>query len=151
ADVRAVDVGIGHDDDLVIAQLLEIERAFTFAVTDACADGGDHGADFVVLKNFVEARFFDVNQFAADGQNRLEFAVAALLGGATGRVTFDDVEFGVFWIAIRAIGEFSGQTAASERALANGFAGFARGFTSAGSIETLINNALRHGRIRIEI
>ena len=42
ADVGAVDVGVGHDDDLVVAQLVEVEL-----VADAGAHCLDQGADFL--------------------------------------------------------------------------------------------------------
>jgi hypothetical protein len=90
ADVRAVHVRIGHDDDLVVAQLFEIERALALAVADARADGGDHRADFVVLKHLVQARLLDVDELAANGQDRLELPVAPLLGRAAGGITLDD-------------------------------------------------------------
>ena len=61
ADVRAVHVGVRHDDDFVIAQLFQIERAFALAVADARADGRDHRADFIVLQHLVEPRFFHVD------------------------------------------------------------------------------------------
>ena len=45
ADVLAVDVGVGHQDDLVIAQLVEVE-----VVVDAGAERGDQRLDLVVLR-----------------------------------------------------------------------------------------------------
>ncbi len=54
-------------------------------------------------------------------------AVAALLGGAAGRLTFDDVELALRRIAFLAVGELAGQRAAVERALAaHEVAGLAR-------------------------
>ena len=44
-------------------------------------------------EHLVEAGFLDVDDLAADREDRLGPAVAALLGGAAGGVTFDDVEF----------------------------------------------------------
>jgi hypothetical protein len=44
ADMRAVDVGVGHDDDLVVAQLVEVEL-----VAYAGAHRLDEGADFLRL------------------------------------------------------------------------------------------------------
>ena len=56
ADVRAVHVGVGHDDDLVVARLVGVEAADGFvALADAGADGGDEGADFLVVEDLVEA------------------------------------------------------------------------------------------------
>ena len=42
ADVRAVDIGIGHDDNLVVADFLDLEGTFHVAITNSGADGGDH-------------------------------------------------------------------------------------------------------------
>ena len=78
--MRTVHVRVGHDDDLVVAEFFNIECSLALAVADARADGGDHRADFVVLKHLVQARLLDVDQFAANGQNRLEFPVASLFG-----------------------------------------------------------------------
>ena len=131
--------------------MFEVERAFALAVADAGADGGDHRADFVVLKHLVEPRLLDVDELAANRQDRLELPVAALLGRAAGGVTLDDVELGVRRIAVGAIRQFAGQTAAGERAFAHGFAGLARGFAGARGVQPLVHDAFRDGRVRVEI
>ncbi len=77
ADVGAVDVGIGHDDDAVIAQLLDIE----IVAADAGAQRRDQRADLVGRQHLVEARALDVEDLAAQRQHRLVLAVAALFGG----------------------------------------------------------------------
>jgi hypothetical protein len=47
--VRAVDVGVGHEDDLVVAGALEVEL-----VAHAGADRGDERLDRVVLQDLVD-------------------------------------------------------------------------------------------------
>ena len=86
-DVGAVDVGVGHDDDPVVAQLREVE-----ALADARPEGDDQRPDVLAREDLVEARLLDVEQLAAQRQDRLEASVAALLGRAAGRVALDDVE-----------------------------------------------------------
>ena len=155
--MRAVHVGIGHDDDPAVAQLGDIETAFVLAVAilfrfaDAGADGRDHRLDFGVLEDLIVARFLDVDQFAANRQNRLVTPVASLLGGAAGRIAFDDVKLGQFRIALGTIGQFAGQTAAGERAFADCFAGFARRFARARRGQHLVENPFRDRRVLIEI
>ena len=61
ADVRAVDVGVGHDDDLVVAQLLHVE----VVAADAGAERGDQRADLLAPEHLVEARPLDVEDLAA--------------------------------------------------------------------------------------
>ena len=151
ADVRAVHVRIGHDDDLVVAQLFEVERAFAFAVADARADGGDHGADFGVLQHLVQARLLDVDQLAANRQDRLELPVAALLGRAAGGITLDDVQLGVRRVAVRAIGQLAGQAAAGERAFAHRLARLAGRLARPRRQQALFNNLLGDTGIRVEM
>ena len=113
ADVGAVDVGVGHDDDLVVAALGDV---LVFA--DAGADGRDHAADFLVGEDFVFARLVGVDDLAAQRQDGLELAQAAAFGAAAGRVTFDQVQLALFDVAAGAVAELAGQAAAGEGAFA---------------------------------
>src|SRR5690606_15463244 len=87
ANVCAVDVGVGHDDDAVVAQLVDVEIG-----ADAGTQCGDQGGDLFAGDQAVEARLLDVQYLAAQRQNGLELAVAALLGRATRGVPFHDVK-----------------------------------------------------------
>jgi len=78
----------------VIAQLVEVEPGAFDPRADARAQRLDHRADLFRVQHAVHARAFDVEDLALQRQDRLDIAVAALLGGATGGVTFDNVEFG---------------------------------------------------------
>ena len=80
ADVRAVDVRIGHDDDAVIAQFLRV----VLLLADAAAERRDQRRDLDRGKELVEARALDVQDLALERQDRLELAVAALLRRAAG-------------------------------------------------------------------
>ena len=80
ADVGAVDVGVGHDHDLVVAQLLGVE----FLLADPGPQRRDQRADLLTAEHLVEARTLDVEDLTAQRQDRLELAVPALLGGAAG-------------------------------------------------------------------
>ena len=86
SDVGAVDVGIGHDDDFVIAELFEVE----IVRADPAAKGGDHRPHFSVLQDLLEPRFLDVKDLTSDRQNRLEAPVAARLRRAARRVSLDN-------------------------------------------------------------
>ena len=59
--MRAVNIGIGHDDDFVIAQFLDIK---IFAA-NAGAQRGDERADFIRRQHFVEACALDIQNFTA--------------------------------------------------------------------------------------
>ena len=86
-DVRAVHVGVGHQDDLVVPRVLQLE-----ILLHAGADGGDHRPDLLVAEDLVDPGPLDVQDLAAERQDGLERAVAALLGAAAGRVALDQVD-----------------------------------------------------------
>src|SRR5215467_1423438 len=69
-DVRAVDVGIGHDDDPVVAQAGDVEL-----VADTGADRSDYRLDLRVRENLVDAVLLAVDDLPPQRQNRLIRAV----------------------------------------------------------------------------
>src|SRR5262249_55507871 len=93
-----------HDDDLVVADFFDVE---VFA--DARTERGDQGADLGEAEHLVQARFFDVQDLAAEREDRLAPAVAALLGGAAGRVALDDEQLREGRVLFLAVGEFAGE------------------------------------------
>ena len=60
ANVGSVDVGIGHDDDLVIAQFFEFE-----IVADARTESAKDDVDRLRIDDFVESCLFDVQDLTA--------------------------------------------------------------------------------------
>ena len=72
----AVHVGIGHQNNAVIAQLVGV----VIVLADAGTQGSDQRGDFLRRHQFVEAGFFNVQNLALERQDGLELAVAPLLG-----------------------------------------------------------------------
>src|SRR4051812_35293987 len=96
----AVDVGIGHDDDTGVAQiLLAVMRE------RAAADRLHQVGKLGIGGELVLGGGRDVEDFSAQGKDRLGLAVARLLGAAAGRVALDDEQFGAFLRAVGAVGE----------------------------------------------
>jgi hypothetical protein len=76
-------------------------------------------------------------------QDRLEIAVAALLGRSACRVTLDEEQFGLGGIALLAVGELAGQRGDVHRALAPGqLARLLRGFARRGGVDDLLDDRL---------
>ena len=113
ADVRAVDVGVGHHDDPVVAELLDVELG-----ADAGADRRDDRLDLEVREHLVDAVLLRVDDLAAEREDRLEVLVARVDGGAAGGVALDEVELAALGVGRLAVGELAGKAAADERALA---------------------------------
>ena len=121
ADMRTVDICIGHDDDLVVAGLGDIKvAAVAGARRDAAADRGDEGLDGVARERTMIAHALDVQNLAAQGQNRLDVSATAVLGRTACRVALYDEELGQLGIAHRAVSELTGQRRRLEQALAAG-------------------------------
>ena len=147
ADVAAVDVGIGHQDDLAVAQLRRIE----IFLRNARAERGDHGANFFVRQHLVVARLFDVENLSLERQDRLEAAIAPLLGGAAGGLSLDQEQFATLRLAFGTVGEFAGKAAAIERAFAaRQIAGLARCFARAGGVDRFVDDFACDRRVLLE-
>src|SRR5699024_676203 len=135
-DVLAVDVGVGHEHDLVVPDFFDVEF-----FTDAGAEGGDHCLDFGVAHGPVEAGAFNVENFPAQRQDSLSQRVAALFGGATGRVTFHNVNFGLFGVLGGTVGELAGHTEGFQRRFSSRiFASLTCGHAGLGGEESFANN-----------
>jgi len=73
--VRTIDVGIRHDDNLVVPELRKIE-----ILSDACPEACDDRLKLVVADYFIEAGFFHIEHFAPEREDRLIHSIAAHLG-----------------------------------------------------------------------
>ena len=87
--MSAVHIRIGHDNDLVIAKLADIE-IISVALGKAATEGVDHGFDLCVGQNLVNACLFHVQNLTTDGKNSLEITVSCCLGAASCRVSLYD-------------------------------------------------------------
>src|ERR1051326_7127648 len=131
----------------MITKFFQIELAVSLAFAEAGADRGDHVANFRVGQHLVVARLLDVQELAADRQERLEAPIASLFGRTAGAVALDDVQLAQRGVALGAIGQFAGQPATRHRALAHRFAGLPGRFARAGRGQNFVNDAASGGRI----
>ena len=146
-NVRAVDVGICHDDDFAVAQLFHIE-----AVADAAAECLNNRNQRLVAVNLVNAAFFDVKHFTAKRQNRLIAAVSAVFCRAARGISLDEVKFGERDVSLLAVREFAGQGHAVERTLAAGiFTRLACRLTRNRGGNRLFENRFGLGRVFLEV
>ena len=115
ADVAAVDVGVRHQHHLVVAHLVEVEGA-----AGAGADHLDDRGALGVGEHLADAGLLDVEDLAAQRQQRLVLAVARQLAGAEGGVALDQPQLGLADVGRAAVGELGGQRRGLERGLAPG-------------------------------
>ena len=151
ADVRAVHVGVGHEDDLVVAHAVDVEVGLVAGALDAGADGGDHRPHLVVLERLLQIGLLDVEDLASERQDGLEAAVAPLLGRAARRVALDDEELGLVGLFGLAVGQLAGQVVGLERVLpAHQLARLAGRLAGLGRALGLVVDRLGDARVGLE-
>ena len=111
--MTAVNVSVSHDNDFAVAQTFEVKF-----LANVGAKRLNHGADFRMPHDFVDAGFFDINDFSLQRQNRLNARIAAAFGGTTGRITFDQEDFGFMDIA--ALQQFTANTLLCDKMFTTG-------------------------------
>ncbi len=133
----AVYVGVGHDDNAVVAQLLWLV-VFLAETTTKRRQQRD---DLLGRNHLVEPGLFDVEHLAAQRQDRLELAVAALLGGTAGGIALDDIKLAKCRIFFLTVGELAGQSDVVEHAFAaSHFARLACRFACTGCFNNFAGN-----------
>ena len=115
ADVGAVDVGVGHEDDFAVAGGLQVEGA-----SAAGTDHLDDGRALDVAQHVGLGGLLHVEDLAADRQERLELGVAGVLGGSQGGVSLDDEQLGGGDVVTAAVGELGRQGGGLQGGLAAG-------------------------------
>ena len=147
ADMGAVNVGIRHDDNLVVAELFEVKF-----VADTGTQRGDDRHELVVAVNTVDTRLLHIQHFTPERKNRLDSSVSAALGGAACGVTLDDEDFGFAAVARLAVSQLAGQLRGFERRLsADALSRLSSRFTRSGGSEGLFKNCLGDGGIFLQI
>ena len=141
--MASVDVGIGHDDDLVVAEFLQVERLAVLLGADRHAQRREHVLDLLVLPHAVLLRLLDVQDLTAQRHDGLEIAVAARFGRAACRVTLDEEDFGDRTVAARTVGQLAGESRPRKHGLAlHHFAGVACRVARRGGQDDLLHDGL---------
>ncbi len=104
--MRAVHIGIGHDDDLVIAKLGNV-KILSVPFGKAAAEGVDHGLDLCIGQHLIHGGLLYIENLAPDGENGLEHPVSCHLGRAAGGITLNDKDLALGRIPGFAVGELS--------------------------------------------
>ena len=121
-------------------------------LADARPERDDQRPDVLARQDLVQARLLDVEDLAAQRQDRLEATVAALLGRAAGRVALDDVELAAGRIAFLAVGQLARQGHAVEGTLADDqVAGLARGLAGARRRQALLDDPPTVGGVLVQV
>ena len=103
-DVRTIDIGIGHDDNLVVTQLVDVGLLVFLALdaethTDTLYDVHNR----LRLEHLVPHNLLHVKNLTAQRQYSLSISVASLLGRATTPKTLDEEYITLHGISLKII------------------------------------------------
>ncbi len=148
ADVGTVHVGVGHDDDLVVPEVLEGE----LLGAETASDGGDQGPNLVVGDELLHPlALLHIQDLSLEGKDGLESPVAALLGRAAGRIPLHDVELALGRIVFLAVGQLPREIGSLENILSLGeLPGLAGGLPGLGREDRLVGDGPGHGPLLLE-
>ena len=136
---------------VVVAQLRRCRSCRLLGRADAAAERRDERADLGRREHLVEARALDVEDLALEREDRLELAVAALLGASRRRCLPRRCRARPAPGSARlAVGELAGERGVVERALAHDLARLARGLARLGGHDGLLHDLARGLRVLLE-
>src|SRR5690606_37563894 len=90
-DVATIHIGVSHDDDLMVTQLVQVQRLGILGSSKRNAQRGNDVLDFLVVVDLVLLRLLDIENLSPQWQDCLERPVAPLLGRPTRRITLYQV------------------------------------------------------------
>ena len=85
----SVDIGIGHNDYLVVTKLVQISLFGVFSQTKTYAQCLNDVVHLVTLKCFMPHGFFHIEYFTSQRKDGLSGPASSLLGRATGGISLD--------------------------------------------------------------
>ena len=135
--MAAVHVGVGHQNDAPVAQASVKSIVSPMPVPSAVTMfliclAGEH---------IIQPGALDVENLAAQWQNRLEVAVAPLFRAPACAVSLDEVQLAAMWHALRAVGQFARQRRIQRVFAAHQLARAAGGIARAGGVQALLDDA----------
>ena len=157
--MASVHVGIGHQDDLVIARAADVERVLVLLFvrilplpSDARPQRHDKRPDFIAGQHLVEPRLFHVQDLALQRKNGLKFPVPSHLRGTACGFALDDEQLAEGRVLLRAVGQFPGERPSVQRALSTDqLLGFPGRVARPGRVDGLADDLAGDGRVLVKI
>src|SRR5690606_19561613 len=90
-NVATVNVGIGHDDNFVIAKPIDIKL-----LANTHAESLDHSDNFFIREHLIESCALSIKNLTTEWQDSLCLTISAFFSRSRRRVTLYDVDLAIF-------------------------------------------------------
>ena len=145
--MRAVNIGIGHNDNFSVSQLCYIK-----VLTDRGSQRCYYRHKLLIAVNLIYPCFFNVQHLTPQRKYSLIFSFSAFLSRASRRVSLDDVDLCEFSISFGAVSKLARQGRGFKGAFSSGelsclFSGLSCFF----SLNRFIKNSFSYCRIFLKI
>ena len=101
-NMRTIDIGIRHEDDLMITETVNIKL-----IADTYAETFNERDELSVCKHLIKTSTFGIKHLTTKWEDSLNLRIAAFLSRTSSGVTLYDEEFAIFSITRGTIGEFT--------------------------------------------
>ena len=117
-DVRTIDVGIGHDYNLVVAQFVDVSLLCIVAINaKSHSDSLENDAYRLRFEHLMPLHFLHVKNLTTEWEYGLCVAITSLLSRATSGITLDEEYLSLLRVATRAVSELTWESSTSHRIL----------------------------------
>ena len=116
--MATIDIGIGHDDNLVITKLFEVQSLAVLSSSDCHAESRIYVLYFLAVENAVRHCLFHIQNLTAQRKDCLEVLVPTLLCRTACRITLDEEKLALFGVAVGAVGQLAGKSSTCHNILA---------------------------------
>ena len=152
SDMRTIDIGIGHDDHLVITNLRKVECFRVLFGTEGDTERREDITHLFRLEHLMLHRFLHIQDLTAQRQDSLMHTVTTGLGRTACRISLHEEQLAFFRILAHTIGQLTGQATATQRRLAqHALTGITRRDTSLRSQNHFLYYLLRVVRMLLQV
>src|SRR5699024_4766801 len=102
--MSSIYIGIGHNDDLVVPQLTDVE-----ILMYSCSESCDHGFDLCIGINLVQPCLLYIQNLSSQRKNCLSSYASGSLCRSSSRVSLYNIDFTLAWILVHAVCQLARQ------------------------------------------
>ncbi len=151
-NMASVHIGVGHDNDAMVAQFAQVKSLTVFFGAPCHSKGCINIAYFFTFKDAVFLCFFHVQDLTAQRQDGLERSVTTALSRTACGISFYKKDLALFRVTARTVGKLAGKTGSGHHGFAlYQFARLSGGVTGSSGQDDFVNNSSGIFRVLFQV